>query len=53
MARIRKPNIKNPSTTYERKMAEAVAEYKQWVASKQKVSVRKILDFALPSGSIK
>ena len=40
------------STTYEQKMAEAIAEYKQWIKSKQKVSVKAILDHALPvSGS--
>ena len=40
------------STTYERKMAEAIAEYKAWVNSRKRVSVKAILDHALPvSGS--
>ena len=48
------PRKKQPlvSTTYEKKMAEAVAEYKVWLASKKKVSVKKLLDYTLPSGSI-
>ena len=36
------------STTYEQKMAEAIAEYKVWVQSKKRVSVKAILDHALP-----
>lgn len=40
------------TTTYERKMAEAIAEYKAWVNSRKRVSVKQILDHALPvSGS--
>lgn len=39
-------------TTYEQKMAEAIAEYKAWVQSRKRVSVKQILDHALPvSGS--
>lgn len=38
-------------TTYKRKMAEAIVEYRLWVASKKKVSVKAILDHALPTGS--
>lgn len=50
----RKKQILSPKqqTTYERKMAEAIAEYKAWVQSRKRVSVKAILDHALPvSGS--
>lgn len=49
----RKKQIVSPAqqTTYERKMNEAIAEYKAWMQSKKKVSVKAILDHALPSGS--
>ena len=50
----RKKTIVSPrqQTTYERKMAEAIAEYKAWVQSRKRVSVKQILDHALPvSGS--
>lgn len=50
----RKKQIVSPAqqTTYERKMAEAIAEYKAWVQSRKRVSVKQILDHALPvSGS--
>jgi hypothetical protein len=50
----RKKQIVSPAqqTTYERKMAEAIAEYKVWMQSKKKVSVKAILDHTLPvSGS--
>ena len=50
MARKQKQVIS--STTYERTMQEAIAEYKAWVQSKKRVSVKAILDHALPvSGS--
>ena len=47
----RKKQIVSPrqQTTYERKMAEAIAEYKDWVRSKKRVSVKKLLDHTLPS----
>jgi hypothetical protein len=50
MARKQKKVIS--ATTYDRKMQEAIAEYKAWVSSKKLLSVKKILDHALPvSGS--
>ena len=52
MARKKKA-IMQTDTSYNRLMAEAVAEYKAWVKSRQRVSVKQILDFALPSGSSK
>ena len=50
MPRKRKQPI--VSTTYEQKMAEVIAEYQAWLKTKKRVSVKKILDYTLPSGSI-
>lgn len=45
---MRKKATKTPSTTYEKAMAEAVAEYKAWVASRQKIRYKQVVDYILP-----
>jgi hypothetical protein len=47
MARQKAP-IKKTDTSYDRIMAEAVAEYKAWVKSRQKIRYKQVIDYILP-----
>lgn len=51
MAKTRKKAVQPTDSSYDRLMAEVIAEYKAWVKSRKRVSVKQILDYTLPTGS--
>jgi hypothetical protein len=48
MTKTRKKAVQPTDSSYDRLMAEAIAEYKAWVNSRKRVSVKHILDYTLP-----